>query len=224
MKTQLIILHAAVLMPHFFGLCSAGAQGTTYVSTLGQPPDSSLAVGSDSWIAQSFVTGTNTGGYLLNSVQLRMDVVSGMPAGLNVFLYTGLFSASPTNLGRLSGPDSPSAGTFTYSADGITLMPSGGYGEHTDYYIVLSAATPIAQGAFSWSTSGDAGGDGPERWFIPAGYFFSNDGLSWNLNRSYTMQIAVNASAIPEPPILPLILLGSGFLVGAHRRKKHLCS
>jgi hypothetical protein len=38
------------------------AQGTTYLSNLGEPSTGSLAVGSDSWLAVSFGTGTNVGG------------------------------------------------------------------------------------------------------------------------------------------------------------------
>jgi hypothetical protein len=61
---------------------------TAYLSNLGQSSTGSLAVGSDSWLAASFGTGTNEGGYELNSIQLAMTDASGNPSGFTVMIYT----------------------------------------------------------------------------------------------------------------------------------------
>jgi hypothetical protein len=45
----------------------ASAQGTLYASNLGQTSLGSLSVGSDAWIAQAFITGSDSGGYVLDS-------------------------------------------------------------------------------------------------------------------------------------------------------------
>src|ERR1041384_3547059 len=91
------------------------AQGTTYLSNLGGTPVNSAAVGSDSWLAASFYTGNNPGGYFLDSFQLRMNDASNSPSGFAVMLYTtGLFPRS--SLGSLSGSPNPStAGIYTYT-------------------------------------------------------------------------------------------------------------
>ena len=74
-----------------FGLMASQviqAQGTmTYLSNLGQSSTGSLAAGSDSWLAAGFQTGTNNGGYVLNSIQLAMNAASGNPTGFKVMLY-----------------------------------------------------------------------------------------------------------------------------------------
>ena len=62
----------------------ADAQGTTYLSNLGQVSSGSLVLGSDAWIAQSFYTGTSPDGYYLNSVQLLTVPAVGSPSGFAV--------------------------------------------------------------------------------------------------------------------------------------------
>src|ERR1035438_9179425 len=71
-----------LLAPHI-----AQAQGTLYVSSLGLTSSGSASVGSDSWLATDIRTGTNAGGYLLNSVQLALADASGTPSGFTAMLY-----------------------------------------------------------------------------------------------------------------------------------------
>src|ERR1039457_5454895 len=90
------------------------AQGTiTYLSNLGQASTGSRAVGSDLWLAESFLTGTNAGGYLLDSVQLGMTNASGNPSGFTLMLYSSIlnFEYFPSNdLSTLSGDANPTNG------------------------------------------------------------------------------------------------------------------
>jgi hypothetical protein len=78
-------------------LCrQAGAQVTTYVSSLGNPSTESLPVSSDSWLAAGFLTGDNMGGYFFDSVQLGLADASGNPNGFSLdskVFYRG--AASP---------------------------------------------------------------------------------------------------------------------------------
>lgn len=105
------------------------AQGTLYLSNLGVPSGGSNAIGSDSWLAAPFLTGTNSGGYDLNSIQLLMDAASGSPSGFRVSLYSdNSSSGSPeSSLGSLSGSDPASGGIFTYTTSGLSLSPSTWY-------------------------------------------------------------------------------------------------
>src|ERR1035441_1891498 len=70
------------------------AQGTTYLSNLDQSSVGSLAVGSNSWVAVGIYTGTNPGGYVLNSIQLAMTDASGNPSGFMAMLYNPLHGRS----------------------------------------------------------------------------------------------------------------------------------
>jgi hypothetical protein len=197
--TGIILLTVGLLLP-----LMAQAQGTLYVSNLGQTPTDSAAIGSDSWIAQQFYTGTNADGYVLNSIQLLMDAASGSPSGFTVSIYS--FNNSNygpgSDLGSLSGSDPSAGGIFTYTASGLTLSPS------TAYFIVLTAATPVAQGAYAWSLGQQYAG-GSDQWEIFPDYESSANGSSWDSHaRSNTFQLAVYATAVPEPSLLGLSPLG----------------
>ena len=194
------------------------AQGTmTYLSNLGQSPDGSNAVGSDSWLAALFGTGPNAGGYSLNSIQLGMANASGNPSGFTVMLYsevgvTGYFPGS--SLGTLDGSLNPTtAGIYTFTpASNLTLSPS------TYYFIVLTAGTTVANGAYEWnalntfSYNPSGGWGGVISWI-------SNNGSLWTAHPPLDFsQFAINATVIPEPGVLSLFGLGGlGFLW--HRRK-----
>ena len=198
MKKMNVVLMIGLLLPHFIQ-----AQGTLYVSNLGQPTIDSMSIGSDSWVAQYFTTGTNADGYILNSVQLLMGAASGNPNGFTVSIYSSPGNGAPgSSLGSLSGSDPAAGGLFTYTTSGIMLSPS------TLYFVVVTAATPAAQGAYDWSAvfgNSNRSGDG---WIISAGYYGSSDGSSWQFSRDDTFQLAIYATAIPEPATLALAGLG----------------
>jgi hypothetical protein len=188
------------------------AQATLYVSNLGQAETGSMAVGSDSRIAQRIITGTDSSGYILNSVQLLMDAASGSPSGFNVSIYSSLSGNPNSNLGNLVGSDPSAGGIFTYTASGITLSPGAGY------FVVATAETPVAQGAYDWS-KGNQYADGSNLWEIYPEYFTSPDGSSWTGHgRQNAFQMAIYATAIPEPATLALAALGLAALSFRRRR------
>ena len=205
----------AILAGELFAVPPAPAQGTLSVSNLGQTPVGKAAIGNNSWIAQEFFTGTNSGGYTLNSIQLLMDASSGSPSGFAVSIYSGLFTGPPeSSLGNLVGSLNPTAGgLFSYTNSGITLSPG------SSYFVVVTAATPVAQGAYFWSAGpmGDTFGD--DRWTIGHLYFTSTDGLNWSHFRDQYFQMAIYSTALPEPSASWLLLLGSGVLAYTRIRK-----
>jgi hypothetical protein len=196
------ILAAGIFAPSF-----VQAQGTLYVSNLGQTPTGSAVVGSDSWIAQTIHTGNNPGGYALNSIQLLMDAASGSPSGFAVSIYSTSGGNNPpgSSLGSLGGSDPATGGIFTYTASDITLSPS------TWYLVVVTAATPVAQSAYDWSAAnGQTQGNG---FIIDDTYFSSPDGSSWTFHlRQDVFQLGIYATPVPEPSTLALVALGALFL------------
>jgi hypothetical protein len=196
------------------------AQGTLYLSNLGQPSTGSEAVGSNSWLAVDFNTGYNVGGYVLNSVQLGMTDASGNPNSFTVMLFAidyktpgGIYPGN--SLGTLVGSANPStAGIYTYADESdITLSP------RTDYFIVLTAGTTVANGAYDWSFA-DLLPSGPASGWGGSYIYSSANGSHWNVLENPTSypQFAVDATAVPEPQALSLLAVGGlGFL--GHRRK-----
>jgi PEP-CTERM motif len=181
----------------------APAQGTLYLSNLGQTPVGSAVVGSDAWIAQDFRTGTNSGGYTLNSIQLLLGAASGTPSGFSVSVYNSLGGSPGSNLGSLGGADPSAGGIFSYATSGITLSSS------TFYFVVLTAATPAANGSYNWSFVNPSSYDSNDGWLMNHIYYTSTDGSTWPVfSRGHFFQLAVDASAIPEPAIYSLVGLG----------------
>jgi PEP-CTERM motif len=193
------------------------AQGTmTFLSNLGQTPGGSTSVGSDSWLAALFITGNNTAGYVLGSVQLGMGDAAGDPSSLSVMVYgnAGPGRVSPgVSLASLTGsPDPESAGTYTYiPSSSLTLLPGA------DYFIVVTAGTTVANGAYEWSYAG-ANNYNPSGGWTGGGDAGSINGSSWNIPTSGFLQFAIKATAAPEPGVVGLFALG-GLLVAFRRRK-----
>ncbi len=180
------------------------AQGTLYVSNRAQTPTGDAAIGSNSWVAQTIVTGNSSGGYVLNSVQLLTDVAAGTPGGFVVSLYskTGdphslhIPGDSPqSSLGSLVGSDPAAGGIFTYTASGIMLSPS------TFYFVVVTAATPTSEGAYFWSGEGNL--IQSNGFTIDDSNFTSTNGSIWTSHlRKIVFQLGIYATAVPPPNLI----------------------
>jgi hypothetical protein len=193
------------------------AQGTTYLSNLGQSSTGSLAVGSDSWWAAGFFTGNNVGRYSLNLVQLAMTDTSGNACGFTTMLYAALSSGAPgSSLGTLSGSTDPAtAGTYTYApTSNLTLS------QNTLYYIVLASGTAVANGDYEWSYAGTYSYNPSGDWETLNGIAHSSDGLHWNGIAFIYPQFALNATPIPKPSICGLSVLSGLLFIWRHRKAK----
>ena len=210
-----------------FGLLTSQillAQGTTYMSNLDQPSVGSLAAGSNSWVAGIFNVGQNPGGYLLNSVELAMSHTLGNPGDLQVMIYAcGGGAPLPLfSLGTLNGSLDPvSPGVYPYTpAAPITFF------QNSPYAIVLTSGTAIVDGAYEWSYGAANSYNPSGGWStLPggvAGAWTSGNGIpgSWRLTGSAFPQFAIEATAVPEPGVLSLIVLGGLHLVWHRRRAK----
>ena len=192
---------ASLLLP-----LTAPGQGVTYISNLDQTPTGSLAVGSDSWIAQGFgLLSTDPNIYSLNSIELMMTPATGSPSGFSVSIYSsplGSGGGPQTHLGDLEGSSNPLAGgVYTFAASNITIQA------YDFYAVVVKAATSTTQGAYHWSTV--EGGMGNGTWSIANGYATSSDGATWTGHvREGAMQLAINATLIPEPTTGLLLWVG----------------
>jgi hypothetical protein len=190
------------------------AQGTTYVSSLGLTPIGSSSVGSDSWLAEDFLTGTNPGGYLLDSVQLALTNASGNPSGFTAMIYNN--GAYPvginpgTNLCTLNGSLSPIAGDiYTYTPASSLVLRA-----RTFYYIVLTAGTPVANGAYEWNVTSTRAFTVSGGWGALYNLRSSSDGLNWSsITPAAYAQFAISATPVPEPSTLALLALGGAFLI-----------
>jgi PEP-CTERM motif len=212
-RTLLKLLIAAAYFT--MGVPNTRAQGSvTYLSNIGQTPGGFTSVGSDFWIATPFITGSNPGGYLLGSVQLSMADSTGSPGGFTVMIYSrkNFAGVSPgSNLDTLSGPANPSAaGNYTYTSGSSLLLAPG-----SDYFIVVTAGTPVANGSYSWDYTA-ANNYNPSGGWTGGGASGSSDGTTWTIPTPGFLQYSLNATAAPEPGTLGLLALG-GIVVGLRK-------
>ena len=222
-----IIIYGVFALANILDSRIVQAQGTmTYLSNLDQASVGSLAVGSNSWWAAPFETGSNPSGYVLNSVLLGMADASGTPSGFTVFLFSAASGTGPWwlpnfNLGTFSGSlDPTTAGIYTFTAiSNFMLSP------FRTYFIVVTAGTSVANGEYNWSYTGATNYSSIENWSSSVeqtGASTSSDGSPphpiWGIVPGDYAQLAINATAIPEPGVLGLFGLG-GLAFLWHRRK-----
>jgi hypothetical protein len=193
------------------------AQGTNYLSNLAQASAGSLAVGSDSWWAAAFHTGTNPNGYSLNSIQLEMADASGSPGNFTVMLYAGGDWPAGFSLGSsiatLDGSLSPTtAGIYTFTTvSSLLLSPQD------TYSIVITSGTAVADGAFEWSYSTNLTSATGSWGSYP--FALNTDGVYVDQQHYHeSPQFAINVTDAPEPGVLGLFALG-GLAFLWHRRK-----
>jgi hypothetical protein len=196
---------------------SLNAQGIIFFSNLAETSTGDVSTGADSWIAPSFITGTNHAGYELGYVDILTTPALGNPSGLILSVYgrsdpTNLISPG-TSLGTLNGSDPITGGVHRFTASGITLDPQ------KLYFLVASASSPIIDGSFQWSVTTS---DAAMRAGFGSGGFYSTsaDGSSWSSARDQNFQFAISAIPIPEPSTFSLLGLGGLFVVSRALKRR----
>ena len=171
------------------------------VSNLDQTKDSVAYVGRDLWgnssSAAGFTTGSNSGGYTLQSVTVKMENTVGSPTGLTVAIHAssgGNPAASATY--TLTGPNPPLPNAQnTYSCVGTCSLDAG-----AEYFLVLSATAPstgdnyyIVETTNSNNETNTPAGAG---WSIANVSKYRFDGGNWtDSNSSNTLLFKVAATA-----------------------------
>ncbi len=198
----------ALSLVGLFTVPTAPAQGTIYLSNIGETSAGSRAVANNTWLAGSFFTGNASGGYVLNSIQTLMADEAGTPGEFSVSIYSNVLRIPSSNLGSLSGSAPMVGGIYAYSTPGISLS------RFTLYFVVLTASNPVATGAYHWSFASAFNYAGTDQWTAISASYASSDGLEWSRN-DRPFQFAVYATAVPEPESWLLVLLGlAGFVSG----------
>jgi hypothetical protein len=203
MKQLTVFTLAGLLLGHL-----AYGQGTVYVSNLQEATFTTEHVASDWTFAAFFVTGNHPEGYDLNSLQLLLSQGSGAPYGFHVSIHGVADGLPGVSLGALAGPDPYTGGAFSYVATGVTLASS------TPYFIVVTAANPLAEGHYNWNRSTTSDYQTSGGWFSSHGYYYTHDGATWFVDRNSPLQFAVAATPIPEPSSFALLLCGGALIAG----------
>ena len=190
------------------------AQGQMFLSNLGEPSSGFVAVGSDSLIAVPFLTGDNGRGYSINSIQLLMSASTGNPNNFFISIHNPQRMEGPgTLVGHLTGPSPTTAGIYSYTAANMQLAPV------SIYWLQVASDTPVANGSFSLNLANSTNFNSLQGWALGTGYDRSTDGVNWSVI-NMPVQLAINASSIPEPS--SLLLFFGGLLFGANLLRRRI--
>ena len=119
------------------------------VSNIGQTDDSTGDLTAYDQ-AQAFTTGTNSGGYTLESVEIDLSNTSPPFPTHTVSIWTGSSGSPGTSLGKLTNPASVVNGVNTYTTTGISLAAN------TTYFIVVDSSPVSNDFGFIRNTSSDS--------------------------------------------------------------------
>ena len=169
------------------------------VSNLGQTKTSSSMVGRSGTTvrrqAAGFTTGSNSSGYTLQSVTVKIENIAGSPTGLTAAIHSASGGdPASTATHTLTGTSPTAAGNVTYSCASTCSLD-----KDTEYFLVLSATVP-SSGTHNYhteltnydtetNTPADAG------WSIANVVKFSQNGGNWiDSVLSSTLQFKVTAA------------------------------
>jgi hypothetical protein len=191
---------------------------STYLSNVDTTDNGSYGISGSTWVAQPFRTGTSSGGYTLDAIDLPMAYGEAGVTNFRVIIYSNNNGRPGTALETLSGNTVPfTPGTYSYASSGITLSAT------TFYWIVAAADNTPSQNGFSgyyWDYTRDTVFNASDGWQIPFGnthaYYNVSTG-QWSIFSSSTYgteRFSVEATAAPEPDLFAFVTLGSaGFVL-----------
>ena len=158
------------------------------VSNIGQTAATGAAnVSTTQSSAQGFTTGTNSGGYTLDSVELAVTPFDGTASDITVSIYSESSGDPGTLVHTLTTPGSLSDPVTTFTApSGATLAAS------TTYYVVASTTNTLFLLSRTEATAEDTGG--ASGWSIADDRRFSRNLVSWT-TATVPIRMRINGAA-----------------------------
>lgn len=181
---------------------SKGTLADTISDNLDRETAFTELISGTTWITAGFQSGPTTS--TLTEVTLLLRAIgTGLPS---LYLYTDIGSAPGVRVGTLVSPNliSTQLSETMFGGAGLMLTPN------TNYWLVTSAA----RGVFEWAYTDDNTGVGVG--FRHTWGYSDDSGRSWSTADTSPMQMRITATpltAVPEPRLPLLILVGFAFLI-----------
>ena len=178
-----------------FALPGGTAQADTLVSNIGKSTSGSSAA-SDSDLAQAFTTGSGTGGYNLESVELDVSSFSGTTSDISVSINSG--GTNPgSEVFALTNPGTISSGVRTFTAPANTILAA-----NTTYYVVISSTDSATTLRLNRTSSDNEDAGAANGWTIANTRRTKSTTGSWQTGQD-SFKIRVIGTAVDNtPPVL----------------------
>lgn len=183
----------------FFKQQTGNAQSSvTYLNNTGQPITGTADIDSNLYLTAQFLTGTNAGGYIINSVQFLFADASGSPnltSYLRCDLCSSIYDLPQSVLDTFVPNDNPTtAGLHTFERLQPLDSPVN-LAAATDYWLLFIPSGNSSVGEYRYSLTDSANSVANDGWSIT--------GNVWNGQVGLPM-FTINATAIPEPSSVSL--------------------
>ncbi len=189
------------------------------VSNLGESDTSfPYEVRGSSFASNAFTTGSNAGGYTLDSVTVAIESIAGSPGDLVVGIHAASGADPAELLEDLAGADPGAAGNHTFTSAGTHLDAN------TTYHIQLSSPTSSSGNSYIFEYTYSSAQTSSDGWEIAnSSRESSNSGGSWsNFSTGRMHRFSIQATPVPEPHEYAMFA-GLG-LIGFVAARRHLIS
>ena len=183
----LLALSGALALP-------ATAQADVLVSNIGTSSDAASSPIGLNWDhAQGFVTGANSSGYTLTSIEVKLSLQAGATSGTTPSATLHKTDAANASVATLTGPSTTTGGNVTFNAPANTTLDA-----NSTYFILLQGGS-LVNVERTDSDSEDTGG--LSDWTVlDAGHYRNATSTFAFLNVPEAKQIRVNGSAAGGTP------------------------
>jgi hypothetical protein len=196
--------------------CSVSSMAQVQVSSLGRTTSITTSADPINPDYSAMVFTTDAKSYLLNSITLSLYENAAGTLDLRLFAVSG---GLPTGSALFSTFTHPAfSPAFVFGNTAFTPTTTFILNASTSYAIVLSSGNGqyIFQGTVSSNGFDTPAGN---LWTLGANIPTSRDGTSWTNHPSYNLEIAVDATVVPEPSYSAFLALGAfGFIAWSRRR------
>ena len=176
----------------------------TYLDNTGQPIAGSMGLGLGyGSVGAQFQTGTNGGGYFLDSIQLQFADATGSPmfSGLGVVLCSDYFDGPGNPVSFLDASQNPlTSGLYTYTPRTDAILES-----NTKYWLIVGVTSILGGSAYNVSYTSTTMASSPDDWTITGITAIGQAGIPI---------FSIDAISVPEPSVFALLVTAFPIISG----------
>lgn len=213
MKLKPVLLLASTLA------IAAYSHASVVLSNLGTSVPSYSVISSNQFLAQSFQVGNGAPGYRLDFVEIRFAQAELDTMELSLSIYDNNAGIPGIEIGQLI-PDAPlGRGDNHFTPNGLLNLNAG-----DTYWIVATASGgsdefDILESA-AWSGDLNLPATSMDNWAFGNAMYYISSSSEWALDTNWRNQMAIGATAVPEPSTYAVLAGAAALGLAVWRRRR----